>query len=129
FSGGSDQYHFDNFVKAVRTRKAEELNGEILEGHLSSALCHLGNVSYRLGSEQVVEKSGKALGDNKEAADILASMSEHLKENMLPLDKTMCRVGVKLDIDPKAETFPSNKDAVPMLRREYRKGFEVPEKV
>jgi hypothetical protein len=129
FSGGGDQLHFDNFVKAVRSRKADELNGEILEGHLSSALCHLGNVSYRLGSEQPVGKSGKTFGDNKEAAEILASMSDHLKENMVPLDETKCRVGVKLDVDPKAETFPNNKDALPMLRREYRKGFEVPEKV
>src|SRR5262249_9188793 len=49
FSGGGDQYHFANFVQAVRSRRHEELNADILEGHLSSALCHLGNVSYCLG--------------------------------------------------------------------------------
>src|SRR5262245_39023969 len=129
FNGGGEQSHFDNFLKAVRSRKPEDLNAEILEGHLSSALCHLGNISYRLGSEQPVVNSGKALGDNKEAAEILASMSEHLKENMVPPDMTKCRVGVKLELDPKKETFTNSKDAIPMLRREYRKGFEVPEKV
>src|ERR1700722_18608174 len=46
FSGGGD--HFANFLAAVRSRKAEDLNADILEGHLSSALCHLGNISYRL---------------------------------------------------------------------------------
>src|SRR5262249_44657714 len=47
FNGGEN--HFGNFIKAVRSRKKEELNAEIEEGHLSSALCHLGNISYRLG--------------------------------------------------------------------------------
>ena len=43
--------HFGNFVKAVRSRRVEDLNADILEGHLSSALCHLGNISYRLGQK------------------------------------------------------------------------------
>src|SRR4051812_10127025 len=47
FSGGED--HFENFIKGVRSRRPEDLNAEILEGHLSSALCHTGNISYRLG--------------------------------------------------------------------------------
>jgi predicted dehydrogenase len=38
-----------NFIQAVRSRKREDLNAEIEEGHLSSALVHLSNISYRLG--------------------------------------------------------------------------------
>src|SRR5262245_34643448 len=41
FSGGGD--HFGNFIRAVRSRRREDLHADILEGHLSSALCHLGN--------------------------------------------------------------------------------------
>ena len=48
FNGGGD--HYGNFIEAVRSRDAKSLNAEILEGHLSSALCHLGNISYRLGT-------------------------------------------------------------------------------
>ena len=44
--------HFQNFINAVRSRKREELNAEILEGHLSAALCHLGNISYRFAKER-----------------------------------------------------------------------------
>ena len=40
---------FANFLKAVRSRKRDDLTAEILEGHQSSALCHVGNISYRLG--------------------------------------------------------------------------------
>ncbi len=38
---------FDNFIDAVRSRRKEDLNAEIEEGHLSSTLCHLANVAYR----------------------------------------------------------------------------------
>ena len=41
--------HFQNFIDCIRSRKQEELNGEILEGHRSALLAHLGNISYRLG--------------------------------------------------------------------------------
>ena len=49
FGGGGN--HFANFVKAVRSRKVGDLHADILEGHLSSALCHLANDSYRLGNQ------------------------------------------------------------------------------
>ena len=48
FQGDGD--HFANFIGAVRSRKIEDLHADILDGHLSSALCHLGNISYRLGA-------------------------------------------------------------------------------
>jgi predicted dehydrogenase len=44
--GGGD--HFANFIDCVRSRKTEELNAPIEEGHISSALVHLANASYRL---------------------------------------------------------------------------------
>jgi predicted dehydrogenase len=127
FNGAGD--HFGNFVHAVRSRKPEDLNAEILDGHLSSALCHLGNISYRLGSLQQFSKQTKAFGDDKEAYETFARMEEHLKENRVPLDETEYHLGRRLTVDPKSETFPNDKEATPYLTREYRKGFEVPEKV
>jgi predicted dehydrogenase len=41
--------HFENFVKAVRSRKREDLTAEIEEGAMSCTLMHLANISYRLG--------------------------------------------------------------------------------
>ena len=41
--------HFQNFIDCVRSRKREDLNCEIEEGHLSTALCHLANISYKVG--------------------------------------------------------------------------------
>jgi predicted dehydrogenase len=45
--GGGD--HFANFVDAVLARDPKRLVAEIVEGHRSSALCHLGNIAYRTG--------------------------------------------------------------------------------
>jgi predicted dehydrogenase len=38
-----------NFIDCVRSRKKEDLNAPIEEGHMSCALVHLANASYRLG--------------------------------------------------------------------------------
>jgi predicted dehydrogenase len=40
--------HFKNFIDCVRSRKWQDLNADILEGHLSSSLCHLGNIACRV---------------------------------------------------------------------------------
>jgi len=127
FNKGGD--HFGNFVEAVRSRNPGHLNADILEGHLSSALCHLGNISYRLGKPQPFNKQSKAFGDDKEAYETFARMEEHLQIDKVPLDSTLCHVGRRLSFDPKAETFVGDKDADALLTRKYRKGFVVPEKV
>jgi predicted dehydrogenase len=126
FSGGED--HFGNFVEAVRSRKFETLNGDILEGHLSSALCHLGNISYRLGTQQPFRKKAHAFGDDKEAGETFARMEEHLQGNGIALDELSYQLGRKLAVDPKTESFVGDREANAMLTREYRKGFEVPQK-
>ena len=125
FSGGSDGAHFENFIKAVHSRKHEDLNGDILEGHLSSALCHLGNISYRLGVEKAMSEV-KELTDNKDAREAFERMLQHLKDANVDLATAVGRVGPTLPINPKSESFTGNNSkANEMLFREYRTGFEV----
>ena len=124
--GGSD--HFANFIQAVHSRKHEDLNADVLEGHLSSALCHLGNISYRLGALQPFSKESHAFGDDKEAYETLSRMEEHLKENKVPLDQTSYHVGPKLAFDSHAEAFVDNAEANKYLTRKYRAPFTVPER-
>ena len=45
---GETPSHFANFIACVRSRSAEDLHCDILEGHLSTSLAHLANISYRL---------------------------------------------------------------------------------
>jgi Oxidoreductase family, C-terminal alpha/beta domain/Oxidoreductase family, NAD-binding Rossmann fold len=127
FKGGGD--HYGNFINAVRERKHELLNADILEGHLSSAMCHLGNISYRLGKPTAFSEAKRAFGEDKDGFESVKRMLEHLKDNKIDMDATKFALGRKLMIDAKTETFLNDKEANDMLTREYRKGFVVPDKV
>jgi predicted dehydrogenase len=127
--GGKGENHFGNFVKAARSGNRSDLNADILEGHLSSALCHLGNISYILGGGKPFNEKAKAFGDDKEAYETLARMSDHLKDNTLPVDSMSYRLGKKLTLNPAAERFINDDEANGYLTREYRGLFVVPERV
>lgn len=43
-----DQDHVRNWLRAVRSRRREDLTAEIEEGHLSAAVCHLANIACEL---------------------------------------------------------------------------------
>lgn len=60
-----------NFIDAVRNRKRELLNGEIEEGHLSSALVHFSNISYRLGRSLDFDAAKEQFVNDKEANAML----------------------------------------------------------
>ncbi|MFA4028456.1 MAG: hypothetical protein GDYSWBUE_000336 [Candidatus Fervidibacterota bacterium] len=121
---------FRNFIDAVRNRDHKMLDADILEGHYSSALCHLANISYRLGVD--VECTGddsKPFGEYEDANEAFERMIEHLKDNGVPTKGLKYRLGRKLTFDPQAEKFINDDEANKLLTREYRHPFVVPEKV
>jgi predicted dehydrogenase len=123
---GPGKGHFGNFIAAVRSRKVEDLNADILQGHYSAALCHLPNISYRLGEDVPFSRSSGAFGDDKEAYETLARMEEHLKENKVPIDGLNYRLGRKLTFDAASESFVGDPQANELLTRPYRAPFVVP---
>ncbi|HXD85055.1 MAG TPA: Gfo/Idh/MocA family oxidoreductase [Urbifossiella sp.] len=130
FTGGNDQNHFDNFVKAVRSRKHEDLNADISEGHISASLCHLANISYRLGREEPLDQAAGV--SDKDMAACAGRLLAHLKENKVDATAVKGRFGPRLAFDSKSHTFTSGGDlakANALLFREYRKGFELSESV
>lgn len=127
FKAGGD--HFRNFVQAVRSRLVGDLNADIEEGHYSSAMCHLGNISYRLGTPAPFNSKTGTFGDQKEISEAFGRMEEHLRANAVPVDAATYRLGRKLSINPKKERFKRDAEADGMLARDYRASFAVPEKV
>lgn len=127
FSGGGD--HYGNFVQAVRSRNHNDLRADIEEGHCSSALCHLGNVSYRMGSEVSFEAAEDRLGKDPESLKTYGRVTAHLRENGVDPAKSTIRFGQTLTLDGAKEAFTGTlaAKATPWLSREYRKGFAVPE--
>lgn len=123
--------HFANFIQALRSGKVEDLNADILHGHLSSALCHLGNISYRLGSQ--VPFSQEPTGLPMDVPEVRASW-EAIKQNLqnaldIDLSKATYTLGPKLAFDPEKEKFVDNPKADALLTRPPREPFVVPEKV
>jgi predicted dehydrogenase len=66
-SDTSDQLgpHLRNFVDCIKLRSRPAADIEI--GHASSALCHLGNIAYRLGREVVFQPEGGTFGGDVQA--------------------------------------------------------------
>ena len=127
--GGDDSSHMSNFIKAVLSRRTEDLYADILEGHLSSALCHTGNISYRLGTTKNPNEIKEALKNDKGMVESWDRMAEHLAKNEVDIEKEKVTLGVPLKMDTKSEKFLGNEKANAMLTRNYRAPYIVPEKV
>ncbi len=124
---GEGENHFANFIRAVRSGKQEDLHADILEGHQSTSLCHVGNISQRLGHSAAPEEIRERLEASKvrpELLEALGRMVEHLQERQIDPAATPLALGAMLDID--GESFPSNPDAQALLKREYRAPFTLP---
>jgi predicted dehydrogenase len=63
--------HFANFIDCVRSRKKEDLNAPIEDGHISCALVHLANASYRLGRTLRFDPEKQEVIDDVEANRLL----------------------------------------------------------
>lgn len=121
--------HFANFIDAVRSRKPEDLNAEITEGHLSTALCHIGNISWRLGREAATAEVREQLGKltiNDNADETLDRTTRHLADNEVDLEMNQLVLGAVLRPDSDKETFIDNPQANAFLTRPYRQPFVVP---
>jgi hypothetical protein len=120
---------FKNFIACVRSRKSEDLDAHILEGHYSSALCHLPNISYRLGQPASFSKKPNELGDDPEVEKSWRWFVESAKLSGVELKRSTFVLGRPLKIDPQREKFIGDPEADKLLTREYREPFVVPEKV
>ncbi|HXJ59060.1 MAG TPA: Gfo/Idh/MocA family oxidoreductase [Verrucomicrobiae bacterium] len=126
---GRTESHFANFLKAVRSRKVSDLNADILEGHQSTALCHAGNISYRLGQAATPAEIQKQLSGSKLSEIALETFErtrQHLVDNGLDTEKSPLRLGPLLQVQPEEERFLNRADANAFLQREYRKPFVLP---
>jgi predicted dehydrogenase len=120
---------FGNFIACVRSRRPQDLDAHILEAHYSSALCHLANISYRLGHDVSFAKTPEELGDNEEVHKTFEWFKEMLTGIGVKLENATYRLGRPLKFDAAKEKFIGAPDADKLLTREYRKPFVVPDRV
>ena len=63
--------HYQNFIDAIRANDPKLLTCDIMEGHLSSALPHLANISYRVGRGLKFNGKTETFENDKEADKLL----------------------------------------------------------
>ena len=128
--GEANDRHFNNWLDAIAADDRSLLNGDILEGHLSSALCHTGGISHQIGDPATDTEIREAIaGDNELLVDSYDRMAEHLARNEVDLSRPTLTLGKDLTMDPEAERFTGEHadEANDLLKRDYREGFAVPE--
>ena len=115
----------------MKNRKV--VHGLIEECHYSSALCHLGNLSYLVGKEKSNKELADAIKSDTYTKDSFARMLEHLKANEVKTDSTQTVVGPMLKIDAKTEMFTGGESTIvkaananPLRKREGRGEFKIP---
>lgn len=121
--------HFARFIDGVRSRKRSDLGVDIEEGHVSSSLCHMGNIAYRTGQlagRQAAAERLRAATHSDVAGEAYQRFAAHLDANGIDLDKTPARMGAWLSFDPAGERFLESTEANAMLSRAYRDQFAVP---
>ena len=64
-AGGGDAtgLHMQNFLAACRSRNDKDLHDEIANAYLSASLCHLANISYRVGRKLTLAAGPKFAND------------------------------------------------------------------
>jgi predicted dehydrogenase len=63
-AGTASGNHFENFIEAIRANDYMRLTADIEDGHLSTAMCHLGNISNRLGRQLVFDSNAERFEGN-----------------------------------------------------------------
>jgi predicted dehydrogenase len=135
YPGDGGRSHVANFIDSVRSRKHATLRADIAEGRLSTSMCHLANISYKLGKvaapdDNCYTKQIEAARTNPFFAERWKSMKAHLKTNKADTSKTPMLIGAPLQLDAKKETFtgPTEiaKKATALTKKEYRAPFTLP---
>ena len=121
----------ERFIQAVRSRRNEDARTDILQGHLSTALCHLGNISYMLGSQAAPTEVKQVADAHEKLAEAYERFRDHLAVHGIDVEQIPPVLGPLLQFDSAAERFvgPHGEEANRFLKDTYRAPFVIPETV
>jgi hypothetical protein len=77
------EFHFVNFLDCIRSRKWQDLYADVEEGHMSTAMMHLGNIAYKTGRKLTFDGKTEKFVKDKDANTYL-SRQEERKPYVLP---------------------------------------------
>ncbi|HRE08282.1 MAG TPA: Gfo/Idh/MocA family oxidoreductase [Opitutaceae bacterium] len=125
--------HRANFVEALKSRDRSVIRGRIENSHISTALCHLGNISYLMGKEAPNSEIADAIKNDPLAKETFDRMLDHLRANAVDVAAVPTVQGPLLTFDPATEQFVGGNPALTarantslLLKREGRGEFKIP---
>jgi predicted dehydrogenase len=120
--------HLENFIASIQAGKLTSENMHVLQGHLSAAMVHAANVSYRLGKSMPPAEIKERLQTDKEALATLDDFATNLQANRIDMGVETAQVGPWLSLDPQTERFTGEfaPEANALLDEEYRSEFSLP---
>ncbi|OHB75040.1 MAG: hypothetical protein A2W31_03995 [Planctomycetes bacterium RBG_16_64_10] len=123
FTGGGD--HFVNFIQAVRSGRREDLTADVEQGHISTAVCHAGNISYRVGQVAPLPAQRSAVAGIPTWEQMHDRFVTHLRGHEIDVDSAT--LGPWLEIDHQNECFKEHAQANQLAHGFYRPPYLVPE--
>jgi hypothetical protein len=103
------------------------LNSEVAQGNDSTGWCNLANVAYQAGSEFSRNQANEV--GLKQWTSLIEEMDKHLNANNITMESDAIRLSPLMTLDEKTQRFVGDgADAGnKFLKRQYRKGYQVPE--
>ena len=119
--------HMRNFLDAVKSRKHEDLNADVEQGHLGCLMLHTGNISYRIGEPAAPAKARAECDKFEESKATWNDTVEHLASNGVDLAVENPIVGPWLTFDPKTERFTGDHadEANALVKESYRAPYVI----
>ncbi len=120
-----------NFIKALRSGRESDLRTGIENGHLSTSICHMGNISHRVGKTASREEARERIGKDETVLNAFNRMQEHLRIHGIKLDQQNLIVGPRLTMDSASERFTGAwaDRANQFVKRTYREPYVIRDQV
>jgi len=99
FAGDGGKGHMDNFLAAVRSRRSADLAAPVDVSHVSTVLCHAGNLSYRTGAQAPWSAVAKAVEATGEGAALAADLKRHVEVHGVDVERHPFTLGEWLTLD------------------------------
>ncbi len=99
FNSHDGHGHRVNWLKAIADGRPGDLNAPLSEGHISSALCHLGNASHLAGSTRTPEEIAETIAATPSALAAYEKLTDHLAKNGIDLAETPLTFGPPTRVD------------------------------
>ncbi len=129
FPGDAGGGHARNFIDAVKSRRAEDLRGDLGRAIQSSALAHLANLSLRAGGEAKGSALREELADSPALVELLERQHKQLAAWSVDPEVTPYRDGPEVAVDPESGRVLGPQKVAELATPRYREGWEMPEDV